>query len=78
LKQAVRATAQAEIDGVPKQGKALDVAEVYAMIDSLGDVGATHAGGQADGSQTAVPGVNVSAVYLPEERAWMSRPDPSG
>jgi hypothetical protein len=38
--QAERTAAQAEIDSAPSDAVALDLAEVYAMIDSLGDVGA--------------------------------------
>jgi hypothetical protein len=37
--QAQRAAAQAELDGAPAPTAVTD-AEVYAMIDSLGDVGA--------------------------------------
>lgn len=38
--QAARAAAQAEIDNAPARAT-LDPAEVYAMIDALGDIGAT-------------------------------------
>jgi hypothetical protein len=38
--QAERTAAQAEIDNAQTREAALDVAEVYPMIDSLGDVGA--------------------------------------
>jgi hypothetical protein len=37
--QAQRAAARAELDGAPARTEVTD-AEVYAMIDSLGDVGA--------------------------------------
>jgi hypothetical protein len=67
--QAERAAAQAEIDAVPKWGVALDVAEVYAMIDSLGDVGATLADAKPAALNRLYKELNVSAVYQPEERA---------
>ena len=41
--QADKAAAQADIDAASKQAKPLDVAEVYAMIDSLGDIDSTLA-----------------------------------
>jgi hypothetical protein len=67
--QADKAAAQAEIDAASRQAKPLDVAEVYAMIDLLGDVSATL----ADARQTALNRLyrelNVSAVYQPDERA---------
>lgn len=67
--QAERAAAQAEIDAVSKQGTALDVAEVYAMIDSLGDVGATLSEAKPTALNRLYRELNVSAIYLPEERA---------
>ncbi len=67
--QAERAAAQAEIDAAPKKGAALDVAEVYAMIDSLGDVGATLADARPAALNRLYKELNISAVYQPEERA---------
>ena len=48
---------------------ALDVAEVYAMIDSLGDLGATLAEAKPTALNRLYRELNVSAIYLPEERA---------
>jgi Recombinase len=67
--QAERAAARAEIDSASKLGKALDVAEVYAMIDSLGDVGVTLAEGRPAALNRLYKELNVSAIYQPEERA---------
>jgi hypothetical protein len=45
-----------------------DVAEIYGMIDSLGDV--RHpCGGEADRLTGLYKELNVSAVYRPDERA---------
>jgi hypothetical protein len=64
--QAERVAAEAEIDAAPTKGTALDVAGVYAMIDALGDVGATL----VEAKPTALNReLNVRAVYLPAERA---------
>jgi hypothetical protein len=67
--QAERAAAQAEIDAAPTNGTALDVAEVHAMIDALGDIGATLAEAKPTALNRLYRELNVSAVYLPEERA---------
>jgi hypothetical protein len=48
---------------------ALDVAEVYAMIDSLGDVGATIADARPAALNRLYKELSISAVYQPEERA---------
>jgi hypothetical protein len=67
--QADNAAAQAEIDAAPKQAKPLDVAEVYAMIDSLGDIGSTLADARPAALTRLYKELNVSAVYQPDERA---------
>lgn len=67
--QAERAAAQAEIDVAPKKGTPLDVAEVYAMIDSLGDVGASLAEAKPAALNQLYRELNVGAIYLPEVRA---------
>jgi hypothetical protein len=67
--QAEKAAAQAEIDAASKQATPLDVAEIYAMIDSLGDVGATLADARPTAVTRLYRELNVSAVYQPDERA---------
>jgi hypothetical protein len=58
---------------------ALDVAEVYAMIDSLGDLGATLAEAKPTALNRLYRELNVSAIYLPEERAVdVTAPTPCG
>jgi hypothetical protein len=67
--QADKAAAQAEIDTVSKQTKPLDVAEIYAMIDSLGDVAATLADAKPTALTRLYKELNVSGVYQPDVRA---------
>jgi hypothetical protein len=67
--QADKAATQTEINAASKQAKPLDVAEVYAMIDSLGDVGATLADARPTALNRLYKELNVSAVYQPDERA---------
>jgi hypothetical protein len=52
-----------------KKGAALDVAEVYAMIDSLGDIGATLADARPAALNRLYKELNLGAVDQPEERA---------
>jgi Recombinase zinc beta ribbon domain len=74
--QAERASAQAEIDAAPKQGVALDVAEVYAMIDSLGDVGATLADAKPPMATRAVG--SLSSISAPSRTRSASADVPRG
>jgi hypothetical protein len=67
--QADKAAAQAEIDAASKQAKPPNVAEIYAMIDSLGDVGATLTDAKPTALTRLYKELNVSAVYQPGERA---------
>jgi hypothetical protein len=57
------------VDAASKRAETLDVAEVYAMIDSLGDVGATLAEAKPTAPNRLYRELNVNAIYLPEERA---------
>ncbi|GLZ37168.1 recombinase [Actinokineospora sp. NBRC 105648] len=66
--QAERAAAQAEIDNAPASG-ALDPAEIYAMIDSLGDIGATLKDAKPEGLNRLYRELDLSMVYKPEEQA---------
>ncbi|EWC59255.1 Site-specific recombinase [Actinokineospora spheciospongiae] len=66
--QADRVAAQVEMDNQPAVGE-LDRAEVYAMIDSLGDVGATLADAKPAGLARLYRNLDLNMVYQPEEQA---------
>jgi hypothetical protein len=66
--QADRVTAQAEIDNQPAAGE-LGRAEVYAMIDSLGDVGATLANAKPAGLARLYRAVDLRLRYEPKQQA---------
>ena len=70
--QADKAAAQAEIDAASKQAKPLDVAEIYAMIDSLGDVGATLADARPTALNPALQGAECEC-RRPARRAGRVR-----
>ncbi|WP_146231915.1 hypothetical protein [Lentzea atacamensis] len=60
--QEKRAAAQAELNGVPKRvGRS--VAEIHAMIDSLGDVKKVIRQGEPDELQRLYEALNVEIVY---------------
>ncbi|MCG8918595.1 hypothetical protein L6E12_22695 [Actinokineospora sp. PR83] len=65
--QAERVAAQVEIDNQPAVGE-LDRAEVYAMIDSLGDVGATLADAKPAGLVRLYRAVDLHLRYKPKEQ----------
>lgn len=67
--QADRVAAQAEIDAATRSRTVLDRAEVYAMIDSLGDVGAVLAGADPTSIARLYRELDLSVRYEPEERA---------
>jgi hypothetical protein len=67
--QAERTAAQAEINNVQTSEAALDMTEVYAMIDSLGDVGAVLAEAEPASLQRLYQALNVQVQYEPAERA---------
>jgi hypothetical protein len=67
--QAERTAAQAQIDNAQTSEAALDVAEVYAMIDSLGDVSAVITDAKPASLQRLYQALNVEVQYEPEERA---------
>lgn len=66
--QADRAAAQAEIER-GASGGVLDRAEVYAMIDSLGDIGATLADGKPASLARLYKALDLAVRYEPAERA---------
>jgi hypothetical protein len=66
--QAQRAAARAELDGTPAPD-ALTEAEVYAMVDSLGDVGAALAGGRPESLDRLYGSLGLELRYQPQERA---------
>jgi hypothetical protein len=65
--QAERAAAQAEIDNSPAQ-TLMDRAEVYARVDSLGDVEATLKDGSSERLAELYDGANLQVLYEPETR----------
>lgn len=67
LAQAERAAAQAEIT-TASNGDALDVAEVYAMLDSFGDVGATLKDAKPAGLARLYRELDLAVRYVPDER----------
>ena len=66
--QAQRAAARAELDGAPAP-TTLTEAEVYAMIDSLGDVGATLADARPERLSQLYQNLRLELRYEPRERA---------
>ncbi|MDQ3430747.1 MAG: hypothetical protein M3467_00690 [Actinomycetota bacterium] len=66
--QAERVAAQVEIDNRPVVGK-LDRAEVYAMIDSLGDVGTVLADAKPAGLARLYRAVDLRLRYEPKGQA---------
>lgn len=66
--QAQRAAARAELDGTPAPN-ALTEAEVYAMIDSLGDVGAVLSDAQPESLSRLYQELRLELRYEPHERA---------
>lgn len=66
--QAERAAAQAELDATPEAHTVCD-GEVYAMIDSLGDVGAALADGQPESLGKLYESLQLQLKYEPHARA---------
>jgi hypothetical protein len=66
--QAQRAAARAELDGAPVPN-VLEPAEVYAMIDSLGDVGRELKRAEPVKLQLLYEALDLEMVYQHEERA---------
>ncbi|WP_246243929.1 recombinase family protein [Amycolatopsis pithecellobii] len=66
--QAQRTTARAELDGAPTPN-VLAPAEVYAMIDSLGDVGRELNRAEPEKLQQLYEKLDLEMVYQHEERA---------
>ncbi|MQA27207.1 MAG: hypothetical protein GEU94_17475 [Micromonosporaceae bacterium] len=66
--QTQRASARAQLDGA-RAPESLTEAEVYAMIDSLGDVGAALSSAEPDKLNTLYEKLGLSLVFDPHERA---------
>ena len=66
--QAQRAAAQVELDGTPAPTTVTD-AEVYAMIDSLGDVGAALKDAKPESLERLYRELRLELRYQPHERA---------
>lgn len=66
--QAERAAAQAEVDNAGER-TAIDAAEVYAMVDSLGDVGTALREAQPDGLARLYRELDLELRYEPAELA---------
>ncbi|MEV5540057.1 recombinase family protein [Saccharopolyspora shandongensis] len=65
--QAERSAAQAELDNAPEL-RTMSDAEVYAMIDSLGNVGAALKGARAESLVRLYENLRLSVNYKPHER----------
>ncbi|OZM83061.1 hypothetical protein CFP66_00305 [Pseudonocardia sp. MH-G8] len=65
---AQRAAAQAEPDGAPAPYAVTD-AEVYAMSDALGDVGAALKGAKPESLERLYRDLRLELRYQPRERA---------
>ncbi|MGW0893154.1 hypothetical protein [Saccharopolyspora sp. NPDC002578] len=65
--QAERAAAQAELDGTP-EARNLKGGEVYAMIDSLGDVGTALADGRPETLNKIYDSLQLRLKYEPHAR----------
>src|SRR5262249_37056449 len=63
--QAERAAARAELDNAPPAG-AITEADVYAMIDSLGDVAAAINSGKQESLAEAYAASGLQVCYEPE------------
>ncbi len=74
--QAERTAAQAEIDSAPSDAAVLDSAEVYAMIDSLGDVATVIGEAKPASLQRLYQALNVEVRYEPAEKAAYVRAEP--
>ncbi len=66
--QAARTAARAEMEGAPAPNL-LTAAEVYAMIDSLGDVGTALSDAKPDSLTNLYNGVDLHVRYEPAENA---------
>jgi hypothetical protein len=66
--QAQRSAARAELDGVPAPNLLSD-AEVYAMVDSLGDVGAAVSDTKEESLANLYTAVDLQVRYEPEANA---------
>jgi hypothetical protein len=66
--QAQRAAARAELDGAPAPNLLTD-AEVYAMVDSLGDVGAALSDAEEESLADLYMAVDLQVRYEPEVNA---------
>jgi len=64
--QRERTAARAELEGAPAPNLLTD-AEVYAMVDSLGDVGAALSGAKADSLANLYTGIDLQIRYEPAE-----------
>lgn len=64
--QRERAAARAELERAPVTNLLTD-AEVYAMIDSLGDVGAALSEAKRDSLVDLYTGINLRVLYEPRE-----------
>ena len=65
--QRERAAARAELERAPVPNLLTD-AEVYAMIDSLGDVGAALSDAKRDSLANLYTGINLQVLYEPTEK----------
>jgi hypothetical protein len=66
--QAERSAAKSELDSIPEP-KSLTDAEIYAMIDSLGDVGAVLKDARPAGLSRLYESLRLELRYEPGERA---------
>jgi DNA invertase Pin-like site-specific DNA recombinase len=73
--QAQRTAAQAELEGAPAPNELTD-AEVYAMIDSLGDVGAALADAQPESLSRLYQHLGIELRYEPHDRAVVMTASP--
>jgi len=73
--QAERAAARAELKGTPVPSLLTD-AEVYAMVDSLGDVGAALADARAESLGSLYHALGLELRYQPAERAVYATASP--
>ncbi len=73
--QAQRAAARAELEGAPAPNELTD-AEVYAMIDSLGDVGAALADARPESLSRLYQHLGLELRYEPHDRAVVATASP--
>jgi hypothetical protein len=64
--QALRAAARAELDGTPAPNLLTD-AEVYTMIDSLGDVAAALSDAKEESLANLYAAIDLQVRYVPAE-----------